>query len=99
MTTLTIQPNGTTLDVGEGTTILAALLSGGAPVAHKCDGNASCGQCHIFVIEGRKGVSRTTRAENEILDTLVGVGAKSRLACQATILGTEDVTVEVLSFV
>ena len=35
---------------------------------------------------------------NEKLDAVVGVGSKSRLACQA-ILGDEDVTVEVLSFV
>lgn len=36
--------------------------------------------------------------ENDRLDMIVGVGSKSRLACQATVLGTEDVTVELLSF-
>ena len=33
---------------------------------------------------------------NQKLDTLVGVGSKSRLACQASITGTEPVTVELL---
>ena len=33
--------------------------------------------------------------ENAKLDTLVGVGSKSRLACQA-VLGEEPVTVELL---
>jgi 2Fe-2S ferredoxin len=33
--------------------------------------------------------------ENGKLDTLVGVGSKSRLACQ-TLMGTEPVTVELL---
>ncbi|MHB1299986.1 MAG: ferredoxin, partial [Burkholderiales bacterium] len=45
----------------------------------------------------RKSVSKIQRLENEKLDTIVGVGSKSRLACQ-TILGPENVTVEVLSF-
>ncbi|GAM05300.1 MULTISPECIES: 2Fe-2S iron-sulfur cluster-binding protein [Novosphingobium] len=99
MTTLTILPSATSIAVAEGDSLLAAMLASGAPVAHKCDGEASCGQCHLFVIEGRKGLSRISRAENDILDTIVGVGSKSRLACQATLTGTEDVTVEVLSFV
>jgi len=54
------------------------------------------GACHIFVAEGRKGVSKMTAAENGKLDTIVGIGSKSRLACQVTVLGTEPVTVEVL---
>lgn len=99
MTKLTIMPAGTTMDVAEGDNLLAALLAGGAAIGHKCDGNAACGQCHLFVLEGRKGISRTTREENEMLDNLVGIGSKSRIACQVTILGTEDITVEVLSFV
>ena len=99
MTTLTVMPVGKTIDVTEGTTLLAALL--GAEIAgipHKCGGNAKCGSCHIFVHEGRKGLSKIARAENERLDALVGVGSKSRLACQAAVLGTEDVKIEVLGF-
>ena len=65
---------------------------------HKCEGEAKCGSCHIFVQEGRKGISRIQKLENEKLDTLVGIGSKSRLACQA-VLGEEPVTVELLSFV
>lgn len=99
MTTLTIMPSATQVAVSGGDSLMGVLLEHGAPIAHKCDGQASCGQCHLFVLEGRKGLSKTTREENAILDTLVGVGSKSRLACQITILGTEDVTVEVLSFV
>ncbi|MCJ2181960.1 (2Fe-2S)-binding protein [Novosphingobium sp. 1949] len=99
MTTLTIMPSATSVAVSEGDSLLAAMLANGAAVAHKCDGQASCGQCHLFVLDGRKGLSRSTREENAILDTMVGVSSKSRLACQCTILGTEDVTVEVLSFV
>jgi len=98
MPVLTIQPSGKTIQAAAGSSILAALLASGEAIAHKCDGKAECGSCHIFVLEGRKSLSKIQRAENERLDAVVGVGSKSRLACQA-VLGEEDVTVEVLSFV
>lgn len=98
MPVLTIQPSGKTVQTAVGSSILSALLAGGENIAHKCDGKAECGSCHIFVQEGRKSLSKIQRVENEKLDTVVGVGSKSRLACQA-IMGDEDVTVEVLSFV
>lgn len=99
MPVLTIMPTGKQIDAAEGSSILEALLAAGEPdIAHKCDGQAKCGSCHIFVLEGRKGLSKIQRLENEILDTIVGVGSKSRLACQ-TRLGTTDATIELLSFV
>ena len=97
MPTLTIQNSGKTIDAAAGTSILAALLAAGEKIDHKCDGKAECGSCHIFVQEGRKSVSKIQRAENEKLDTIPGVGSKSRLACQA-ILGDENVTIEMLGF-
>ncbi len=97
MPVLTIMPSGKNIEAAEGVSILQAILGAGEPLLHKCDGKAECGSCHIFVLEGRKSVSKIQRQENEKLDTIVGVGSKSRLACQ-TILGSENVTVEVLSF-
>jgi len=67
-------------------------------IAHKCDSKAECGSCHINVREGRKSLSKIQRAENEKLDGIVGVSSNSRLACQA-LIGTENITVELLSFV
>ena len=64
----------------------------------KCEGKGQCGACHIYVHEGRKSLSKIQRAENEKLDTIVGVSSKSRLACQTT-MGEEPVTIELLSFV
>lgn len=97
MPMLTILPVGKTLEVGEGTPLLQAILLSGESLAHKCEGKAECGSCHIFVHEGRKSVSKIERVENEKLDSIVGVGSKSRLACQ-TRVGGEDITVELLSF-
>ncbi len=96
MTTLTINPGGLTVDVAAGTNLLKAIVEAGGNLLSQCGGEAKCGACHLFVTEGRKGISRLTPAENAKLDTLVGVGSKSRLACQVTLLGTEPVTVELL---
>lgn len=98
MPLLTIKPSGATYEATEGTSLLDALIAAGEKIVTKCGGNAKCGLCHIFLLEGRKGVSKMTRIENEKLDSIVGVGSKSRLACQV-LFGTEPVTVEVLSFV
>ena len=96
MTTLTILPSGKTLEFAAGTNLLKAILDAGEKLISKCGGEAKCGACHLFVTEGRKGVSKMTPAENSKLDSIVGVGSKSRLACQITLLGTEPVTVELL---
>jgi len=98
MSLITIMPSGKTIEAVEGTTLLAAILAAEVVLSHKCEGNASCGTCHIFVHEGRKGVSKVAREENEKLDSIVGVGSKSRLACQAKVLGTENIKVELLGF-
>lgn len=97
MPTVTIQPSGKTLDAAAGTSLLAALLAAGETIAHKCEGKAECGACHVFVQDGRKTLSRAHRLENEKLDSIPGVGSKSRLACQA-LLGEENVTIELLGF-
>ena len=97
MPTLTMRPSGKTVTVAEGMTLLEAILSAGETIPHKCKGKAQCGSCHIFAHDGRKGLSKIQRLENEKLDTLIGIGSKSRLACQARI-GAEDITVELLSF-
>ncbi|WP_298282025.1 2Fe-2S iron-sulfur cluster-binding protein [Acidocella sp.] len=98
MSLLTIMPSGKSIEVTAGTKLLTAILAADESIHHKCEGKAACGTCHIFVQEGRKGVSRIAREENERLDTIVGVGSKSRLACQAIMLGTEDVKIELLGF-
>jgi 2Fe-2S ferredoxin len=86
-----------TFSAETGATVLQALMSAGIDMKSKCGGKGECGTCHIFVLEGRKGLSKIQRQENEKLDTIVGVGSKSRLACQ-TVIGYEDFTIELLGF-
>ncbi|MEC4683097.1 MAG: 2Fe-2S iron-sulfur cluster-binding protein [Nitrospirota bacterium] len=97
MPVVTIMPSGKNLDAVSGTTLLEILTSSGETIGHKCGGKASCGTCHIFVSEGKKSLSKIERLENERLDAVVGVGSKSRLACQAR-MGAENITIEILGF-
>jgi 2Fe-2S ferredoxin len=97
MPTLTILPKGNTVEFSPGTTILDVLLGAEQKVPQKCDDKATCGACHIYIHDGRKSVSKMQRVENERLDSIIGIGSKSRLACQVQ-LGTENVTVELLTF-
>jgi len=97
MPTLTITPSGKTAQIETGTTLLAGIAAAGETLKHSCTDSQCSGLCHVFVPVGKKSLSKTQRAENEVLDTIVGVGSKSRLACQARI-GEEDVTVELLGF-
>ena len=93
MTTFTLMPSGVSLDLPEGTTVQKAVLAAGGRFADQC-GGAKCGACHVFVLSGRKGLTRMTPAENQLLDTMIGVSGKSRLACQAQLTGSEPVSVE-----
>jgi 2Fe-2S ferredoxin len=96
MPLLTVQNSGKTIEAETGKSLLSILLSAGESILHKCDAKAECGSCHIFVVEGRKTLSKAQRAENEKLDSVVGVSSNSRLACQA-LMGTENITVELLA--
>ena len=95
MTTLTVLPSGKSYEVAAGTSLLKALQSVGEPIISKCGGEAKCESCHVSVPVGKKSLSKIQRVENEKLDGIVGIGANSRLACQA-ILGEEAVTVQLL---
>lgn len=98
MSTVTIMPSGKTFEAEIGKSLLEVILASGESIEHKCDGNAECGSCHIYLQQGRKSVSKIQAAENQKLDSIVGVSSKSRLACQAKITGEEDITIELLGF-
>jgi ferredoxin, 2Fe-2S len=95
MSTLTIQPVGITTEVTEGTNLQQAILAVADQLGDQF-ANACAGDGHLFVLEGRKGLSKMTPEENAKLDAMVGVGSKSRLASLITVLGTEPVKVELL---
>ncbi|MFG1301356.1 ferredoxin [Xanthobacter sp. V3C-3] len=94
--TLKVLPFDKSIEVSEGTNLLDALIQVAPVLADKQKSDKDGSASHVFIQEGRKGLSKTSREENELLDAIVGVGSKSRLAKLVTVLGTENVTVEVL---
>lgn len=96
MPTLTIKPLDKTQEIAEGTNLLAAIQAAGVPIECTCESKNKYDPCHLFVLEGKKGLNKIKSPENERLDAMVGVGSKSRLACQCVVNGTENVTVELL---
>lgn len=94
MPTVTIKPSGKTQEAAEGSTLLEVIRAAGFPMECICS-TGKYDPCHIFVLEGRKGLQKMTKLENERLENMVGVASKSRFAC-LTVLGSEDATIELL---
>lgn len=97
MPLITIRASGKTIEAAEGMRLLDVLKLSGENIGHKCEGQTQCGTCHIYIQEGRESVSEIQRAEHEKLDSLIGIGARSRLA-RHVMLGNENISVELLKF-
>lgn len=98
MSLLTILPAGKTVTATEGQTLLQLITAAGLAVPGKCGGTGQCGGCHIFVHTGRESLSKPQASENTKLDSIVGVGSKSRLACQTRVERPGEISVELLDF-
>lgn len=93
MSKITFLPMNTTVDAKDGETILEVAIANDIPLQHACGGFCACTTCHVIVKEGEKLLSEPEEDEEERLDRATGVTLKSRLGCQAKILG--DVIVEI----
>ncbi len=93
MPKITFLPMNTTVEVKAGETILDAAVAHDIPLQHACGGFCACTTCHVIVREGDKLLSPAEEDEEERLDRATGVTLKSRLGCQAKVLG--DVVVEI----
>lgn len=93
MPKLTFLPEGKTVEVPKGTTILEAALRHGIALEHACGGFCACTTCHVVVSEGFDRLSPMADAEMDRLDFAEHVTLESRLACQARVKG--DVVVRI----
>lgn len=82
-------------DVPLGTTILQAARAAGAPEGDACGGVCACSTCHVYVKQGGDLLTEAEEDEEDILDKAFDVQITSRLGCQAKILETGDLDVEV----
>ncbi|HEY3351845.1 MAG TPA: 2Fe-2S iron-sulfur cluster-binding protein [Polyangia bacterium] len=94
MPKVTFLPDGLSIEVAPGTTLLEAALRAKAQVGHACGGKCACSTCHVYVREGLASLSEQRENEEDILDKAFDLRPNSRLSCQ-TRLGAADVAVEI----
>lgn len=92
MKNVSFNPTGDLVAVKTQDRILDALLAKELNVMMACGGKGMCSTCHVVVESGMDKLTPITDRERRTLQLVTGCGDKSRLACQARILG-EGVTV------
>ncbi len=94
MPKITFIPDGISIDVAPGTSILEAAKKCHAQVGYACGGVCACSTCHVYVKLGRDSLTEQSEKEEDILDKAFDVRPSSRLGCQARVAG-DDLTVEI----
>lgn len=93
MPKVTFVPEGLTVEVAPGTSLLDAAEKAGARMGHACGGVCGCSTCHCWVRQGLLTLSPKEEREEDRLDLAFEVKPASRLGCQAEV-GEADVVVE-----
>jgi len=73
-----------TIEVEDGGELVDICDKYFAPIPFSCR-SASCGTCHIEIVEGEELFFPPEEQEEELLDILGGEGEPRRLACQARV--------------
>jgi 2Fe-2S ferredoxin len=94
MPRVTYVPDGISVEVPEGTSLLDAARQCDAPVGSACGGNLACSTCHLWVKKGLDSLSEIEEGEEDILDKAFDVRPMSRLGCQAKV-ADEDIEAEI----
>lgn len=90
MPRITFLPEGRTIEVEPGTTILVGATRQGISITHDCT-EGICGTDIARIAQGAENLSKKSEAEDLTLETM-DAGPEDRLCCMAKVLG--DVTVE-----
>ena len=95
MPKVTFMPDGISIEVEPGTSILKAAKTAHAPVGYACGGVCACSTCHVYVKQGADSLSEQEENEEDILDKAFDVKATSRLGCQSKIERDGEITCEI----
>ena len=93
MKTLTFEPIHEQLQVPTRSDLLEALLAKDLKVLMACGGKGLCATCHVHIKDGQENLTPMTDREKRTLSVITGCDQRSRLACQARVIG-EGVVVE-----
>ena len=84
---VTFLPGEFTVRARVGDTLLDAAIDNGIDLPHECGGNCACTTCHVCVESGAEHLSAMEPVECDRLSTADKRTPKSRLACQALLVG------------
>jgi ferredoxin len=94
MKNVLLQPLDERVIIKTNARVLDVLLAKDLDVLMACGGHGLCATCHVWVDEGMTQLTPMTEREQRTLGWVTGANPRSRLACQAKVLG-EGVVVSV----
>lgn len=93
MKKVTLQPINQEVEIHTDTRVLDTLLAKECEVAMACGGQGICATCHVKVKSGEESLTPKTKREQRTLSLITGADERSRLSCQAKVIG-EGVVIE-----
>jgi ferredoxin len=85
--TLTFEPIHETVEVVTRSALLEGLLSKELKVMTACGGKGLCATCHVHVEKGQESLTPMSEREKRTLGFITSCDSRSRLACQARVIG------------
>lgn len=95
MTKVTFKAEEKTVEARKGDSLLDIALDNDIEMEHNCGGVCACTTCHVWILQGAQHLSEMEEDEEERLDRAEGLTPKSRLGCQAKVVGEGEVLVEI----
>lgn len=90
LNTIRFEPQGKTVEVRPGTSVLDAARKAGIFIRTRCGGKAGCLMCKIQV-KNPSALNKPNDPERRKLGSLVDKG--TRLSCQAKIIGNAEIMI------
>lgn len=87
MKNVELMPVGKKVAVHTNERVLDAMLAQELKVLMACGGKGLCATCHVWVDQGMEKLTPCTEREKRTLQRVTGCDARSRLSCQARVLG------------
>lgn len=88
---VSIEVNGSTIEVARGKSLLAGLLGAGVRHLHVCGGQGLCSTCRVKVLAGGENLTPPSTLEKVSLRGHLSFLRTTRLACQTRVLGPVSV--------
>lgn len=87
-------PSNKEVEAQPGENLLGCAMRAGVSIKCSCGGVPTCAMCHIVVVKGEASLTGISDKEVDLLGNTYFL-TKKRLSCQAKVVGSDDLTIEV----